>query len=306
MHLSLRALPGRLAAWYRLHRRLSTEYRNAHGRRLRLFRPRTYTEKVQWRKAFDHDPRYPKLLDKLAVRRHISARIGEDLLVPVQWSGRRPARIPFDALEAPYVVKSTHASGHTILVDEPTEQDRPVIRRTARGWLAVDYGHWRAEWGYALVRPRLVVESRIGGDERPVERRVFVFGGRAHMVNTVVVEDGVIRNGAFHDLDWNRLDWWFTREPQPGPWPRPERLADMVAAAEAVAADLDHARVDFFDAGGEIWIGEITLYPWAGMARFNPPAADVELGQAWRLRHPLRRAIRTILTRDPVGAPGRP
>jgi hypothetical protein len=301
--LDLRALPSRLAAWRRLHRRLSTEYRAAHGRRLRLFRPRAYTEKVQWRKAFDHDPRYPRILDKVAVRRWIEQRIGADLLVPVQWSGKLPRHIPFDDLVTPYVLKSTHSSGQVLIVGAGEDPDRDQVRRRARGWLGVDHALKGAEWGYSAVPPRLVVESRIGGDEPPLERRVFVFGGRAHVVNTVVVEEGRIRNAAFHDLDWNRLQWWFSREPLPGAWPRPERLDDMLAAAEAVAADLDHARVDFYDAGADIWIGEITLYSWSGMSRFSPPSADTELGAAWPLRRPLRRAVRTILTRDPVGVP---
>ncbi|MFL6061786.1 MAG: ATP-grasp fold amidoligase family protein [Marmoricola sp.] len=303
MQIQVRELPGRLAAWRRLHRRLAREYRGAHGRRLRLFRPRTYTEKMQWRKVFDHDPRYPRILDKVAVRRWIGRRIGDDLLVPVQWVGRLPRAIPFEDLVTPYVLKSTHASGQVVIVGPGEEPDVAGLRRRARGWLGVDHAQKGAEWGYSAIRPRLVVESRIGGDEPPLERRVFVFGGRACVVNTVVVEDDRIRNAAFHDLAWQRLPWWFTREPLPGEWPRPERLDDMVAAAEAVAADLDHARVDFYDGGAEIWIGEITLYSWSGMSRFNPPGADHELGAAWHLRRPLRRAVRTILTTDPVGAP---
>lgn len=31
-------------------------YRAVHGRRLRLFRPRSYTAKMQWRKAVDRHP----------------------------------------------------------------------------------------------------------------------------------------------------------------------------------------------------------------------------------------------------------
>lgn len=297
----LGALPRRLPAWFRLWRRLSREYRAVHDRRLRLFRPRTYTEKMQWRKAFDRNPAFPRILDKVGVRRYIGRRIGEDLLVPVQWIGRRPAGIPFDDLVAPYVLKSTHACGHVIMVDGG-EPDQALIRRRSRKWLTVDHSLHRAEWGYSQVRPRLVVESRVGGQEPPLERRVFVFGGTAHVVNTVVTEDGRIRNAAFHDGDWSRRQWWFTREPLPGPWPRPERLDDMIAAAEAVAADLDHARVDFFDDGDRIWIGEITLYSWSGLSRFSPPEADAELGAAWPMDRPLRRAVRTVLTRDPVGA----
>jgi hypothetical protein len=296
----LGSLPRRLRAWRRLQRRLHADFYDSHGRKLHLFRPRDFSEKVQWRKAFDHNPHFPRLLDKLAVRKIISRRIGDELLVPVQWSGHRPAKIPFDDLVPPYVVKSTHASGQVIIVDGATEPDRNAIREEARAWLRVDHSLRLAEWGYSRVRPRLMVETKIG-DEPPLERRVFVFGGRAHVVNTVVTEDGKIRNAAFHDLDWNRLEWWFTREPLPGPFPRPERLDDMIAAAEAVASDLDHARVDFYDLGSEIRIGEITLYSWSGRSKFTPRSADRALGDAWPLERPVRRALRSILLREPVG-----
>lgn len=301
MRIDPRVLPARLLAWRRLLIRLRTEYRAVHGRRLRLFRPRSYTEKMQWRKAFDRNPAFPRILDKVAVRRRIERRAGADLLVPVQWVGRRPIRIPFDELKTPYVLKSTHACGHVIMVDRGDEPDLALIRRRARKWLTVDHSLHRAEWGYSRIAPRLVVETRLGGTEPPLERRVFVFGGKAYVVNTVVTEDGRIRNAAFHDLAWNRLHWWFTREPLPGPWPRPDRLDAMIAAAEAVAADLDHVRVDFYDGGDQIWIGELTLYSWSGLSKFSPPEADAELGAAWPLHRPVRRALRTILTRDPVG-----
>jgi hypothetical protein len=108
-----RKWPGRLGRWFVLLRRIAWAYRHDHGRLPRLFRPRRYTEKMQWRKAFDLDPRYAILCDKLASRDFVAARLGSGFSAPLLWQGADPARIPFDDLTPPYVVKSSHASGRT-------------------------------------------------------------------------------------------------------------------------------------------------------------------------------------------------
>jgi Ser/Thr protein kinase RdoA (MazF antagonist) len=71
----------------------------------------------------------------------------------------------------------------------------------------------------------------------------------------------------------------------------------MIRAAERIAAGFDHLRVDFYDCGDRIHIGEVTVYPWSGLSRFNPDEADAMLGAYWTIRRPLRRAAMAILLR---------
>ena len=61
-------------------------------------RPRKFTEKIQWRKLFDLNSLYAVLSDKLAVRDFVTARAGEDVLIPLLWSGGDPANVPLAAL----------------------------------------------------------------------------------------------------------------------------------------------------------------------------------------------------------------
>ena len=48
-----------------------------------LRNPKTFNEKLQWLKLYDHNPLYTTLVDKYAVRRYIADKIGEEYLIPL-------------------------------------------------------------------------------------------------------------------------------------------------------------------------------------------------------------------------------
>ena len=83
---------------------------------LYLFRPRRYTEKMQWRKLFDLDPMYLVFCDKVAVREYVAERVGADAVVPILWLGGDPDALPFAALKPPYIIKCSHGSGWNIVI----------------------------------------------------------------------------------------------------------------------------------------------------------------------------------------------
>jgi hypothetical protein len=277
--------------------RVRRRYARAHGRAPNLLRPRRFTEKMQWRKIFDFNPAFPILCDKLAVRDFIAERVGHEHLIPLVWSGV-PAEIPFDRVAPPFVLKSTHASGQVIMVGGDDIPDTSAIRAQAESWLTTNHGAAHDEPGYEPVPPRLLIEQTVttADGARPDEVRLFVFDGKVAVVNTVFVEDGQLRNGAFHTPDWTRLSWHFTRTIDRA-FPRPIRLHDMIELAERLGQGLDHVRVDIYDCGDRIWIGELTIYSWSGHARFNPDEADLELGAFWRTREPAWRSILALLFR---------
>ncbi len=152
------------------------------------------------------------------------------------------------------------------------------------------------EPGYIHVPRRLIVERQIMTAEktRPPERRLFVFDGTVGVINTVIVEDGQIRNGAFHTPGWDRLPWYFTRDLAHVAFPRPALLDEMIRVASRIGAGLDHVRVDMYDCGDRFRVGETTVYPWSGLASFIPDEADYRLGELWKLSNPIARAIASV------------
>jgi len=269
-----------------------------HGRKPHIFRPRRFTEKMQWRKLFDMNPIYPVLCDKLAVRDFIAARIGDQYHVPVLWMGA-PSDIPFEHIEPPYVIKSNHGCGQVMMIADRESIDPLAIRETTASWLAQPYGVHMEEMAYWPVPPRLFIERMLLTDTGapPEEVRLHLFHGKTVFIQTTVVLDGVARHGAFYTPQWSRRDWYFTQQ-RNLVTQRPERLDEMIRIAEILGRDFDHLRVDFFDDGSRLWASELTLYSWSGFEMFHPDEADFEFGSHWRLRAPVLRALKTILLRS--------
>ena len=287
----------RLVTWVCVIRRVRNQYHQVFGRMPSLLRPRRFTEKVQWRKLFELDPLFAIMSDKLAARDFIAGRIGAGRQAELLWVGDNPDAIPFDWLAPPYVLKSTHGSGHTIFVRDKAALDQAAVRAAARAWLAHCHGTSSHEPAYIHLPRRLIAERLLcnadGGT--PIERRVFVFDGRAALIQTtVVVSDGVLRTPAFHTRAWERVPIRLISIPDVIPPPRPPLLPDILDLAERIGAGLSHCRVDVYDCGDQLVIGEITLYSWSGLARFHDPAYDLALGAPWTIRRPVLRALRAI------------
>jgi hypothetical protein len=288
----------RIAHWFETIRQLRAAYADAHGRELHLFRPRYFSEKINWRKLFDDRSEFILFSDKLATREWIVARIGEEYLAPLLWTGTAE-EIPFDTLTPPYFLKSSHASGQVIMVTAENAKQIEELRTEASNWLNIDWFDVNGERGYKNVPRRLMAERALLDEdgERPLERRFFVFDGKVRVINTTFVEDGRLRSGAFHTRDWQYLDWYLSRKVTQE-FPMPKRLDEMIRIAELLGQGIDHVRIDFFDCGNRIFVGELTSYSWSGLSRFNPPAADLMLGSYWRLKWPVLRAIKAISFSD--------
>lgn len=279
--------------------RVRRAYAKAHGRTPSFLRPRRFTEKMQWRKVFDFNPLFPTLCDKIAVREYVSARVGQEYVIPLLWSGS-PEEIPFESVTRPFFLKSSHGSGQVVMIAVDEKIDIDALRARTKRWLALNHGNVHDEPGYGPVPPRLMIEETVVANDggRPEELRLFVFDGKVAVINTVFVENGKIRNGAFHAPDWTRLNWHFSRAIDRA-FPKPHRLADMIAVAERLGEGLDHVRVDIYDCGDRIWVGELTLYSWSGYSRFNPDEADFELGSYWKMPAPGWRSAIAGLFRSP-------
>ena len=284
----------RLFGWMKALIRVHVAYIRRQRRLPNLLTPRRYTEKMQWRKLFDLSPTYGQLCDKLAVRDFIAERVGTDVLIPLLWVGDDPDCIPYDTLEPPYVIKSTHASGQVWIVRKREDIDREAVTAKLTAWMDVCYGAVHDEPGYFSVPPRLIIEQMLR-ETSLTEIRLFLFDGRVRFVKTALRHHDELQHGAFYDRDWRPVDWCLDVPNRPELCRRPKRYNDIITIAERLGQDFDHLRVDVFEAGDRFWLGELTVYSWSGLCSFTPDEADTLIGSYWPVPKPLRRALEAII-----------
>ena len=83
----------------------------------------------------------------------------------------------------------------------------------------------------------------------------------------------------FFDMDFNHLPIK-VRDPNAEIMPaKPKQFEQMRKIAEQLSEGIPHLRVDFYEVGGKVYVGELTLYHWGGMVPFDPPHYDAEFGQ---------------------------
>jgi len=255
--------------------RITLIYVWRHHRWPELSRPRRFTEWVQWRKLNDRDPDRARLTDKLHGKALAATALGKEMMIPTLWQGDKlPAVAPWPM---PFVVKANHGCGHYVVVRAPA--DYALARRRSVHWLRKTYGSWLDEWHYRSARRMILVEPFVGtSDALPPDYKVYVFGGRAAMVQ-LHEERGGNHRWSQYDLDWRGLSSGASDAAPPA------SLAAMIVAAKRLGAGHDFVRVDFYEVEGRALFGEFCLFPGSGLDRFNPVTLDDWLGEQWSAQY---------------------
>jgi hypothetical protein len=131
-------LPPALYPWA-----LARLYKRAIGQELNLKHPRTFTEKMQWVKLYDHNPLKTQLADKYLVREWIIDRIGEKYLIPLLGVWDSFDEIDFDLLPNQFVLKANHASGMNIIVTDKSRLDMYDAKEKFDKWLKINHAYKR-------------------------------------------------------------------------------------------------------------------------------------------------------------------
>jgi hypothetical protein len=262
---------------------LAIIYFRAHGRWPNLRTPKTFNEKIQYRKLHQHDERFVRLADKALVKEYVTKRLGSDWVIPTLWSGSALPPRDERLWPIPFVLKATHGSSTNLFVRSEAEKNWSATERLAESWLTMTYGTWAREWLYTKIEPRLLVEPFINFDTTlPLDYKFFVFHGRVAYIQVDTDREHDHRR-AVYTRDWQPVDVRFGVDRPVSQPARPQTLEAMLRAAETLGAEFDFVRVDFYEVNGRPLFGEMTFYPDSGLGTFTPPSFDTELGALWHI-----------------------
>jgi len=263
---------------------IALDHRRCHGRIPNLLKPRTFNEKIQWMKLFNRDPRLPAYADKIAVKKLVAEKIGDDWIIPTLWSGDDPAQIPFAELMPPYVIKTNQGSGTNFFAHTAADVEIDKIRALVGKWLESNQGIYCHEWHYFAIGASIIIEPILAiHGETPSDFKFYVFSGKAHFIQ-VRTDRLTGYHNTFFDINWQEQPFWLGRDPRPCiEIPRPRHLSDMITAAESIGGEFSFARVDLYDLPEGPKFGEVTFFPGGGQEVFNPPEVDRLFGDLWKL-----------------------
>jgi hypothetical protein len=259
--------------------RLRRGYRGNFGTSPNIFRPKTFSEKIQHRKLFDHDLRLPLRADKIEVKQFVSDRLGRGWVTPTLWHGTQLPDRP--AWPVPFVLKASHGSAMNMFVR--SEPDWNEIRVRSRKWLAERYyGSWGGEWLYSQIQPRLLAEPFIGElFALPVDYKLWTFNGRVEFIQ-VDTDREIGHKRTMFDRDWKRMPFTIGFPADQRDIQKPSSLKEMIEAAQTLSENIAFVRVDLYEIDKTPRFGEMTFYPGCGWEKFAPPEFDRIVGDLWR------------------------
>ena len=261
---------------------LKTMFRHFMGTELNLNNPKTFSEKLQWLKLYDRKPEYTRMVDKYEARKYVAGIIGEEYIIPTLAVYNSTSEIDLEALPDKFVLKCTHDSGSVaICKDKKTFQKREAFAILEKG-LSKNYFWQNREWPYKNVKPRIIAETYMEDIETQELRdyKFFCFDGKVKAL--FIAED---RQGDeetkfdFFDADFHHLDIRNGHPNADTPPAKPHSFEKMKEMAEKLSQGIPHLRVDFYEANGKIYFGELTFSHWSGFTPFEPEEWDLKFGE---------------------------
>jgi len=277
------------AVFYAQNMRQAWRYWRKNGRWPNIAHPQRYTERMLWRKIVDHNPQFVLFSDKLATKNFLQERC-PDLPVPrTLWIGQDANAIPDEVLRGDVMVKASHGCGFNLRL-RGGQCDRNALHKKTQRWLRSGYGRKNGEWAYSQVEPKLFVEEAIGDAEAGlIEFNVRAGKGKAIMGSVMGKCKTPGQWSVYLDPQGTPTPGMSTPEGSPIV-PLPEGLAVLepyrraVGFAERLSVAVDYARFDFLWNGVELYGGEITVYPAAGLAEPSNASANAVTLAGWDLR----------------------
>ena len=243
--------------------------------------PKTFNEKLQWLKLYDHNPQYTQYADKYAVREYVRDTIGEQYLIPLLGVYTSADEIDFNSLPDQFVLKCNHGAQLNVICKDKTKLDLEATKRQLNEWLAKDFYRLKREYHYRNIDRRIVCEKYMkdAQAEDLLDYKVFCIGGCVHMIQ-VDFDRFTKHTRNLYDREWNLLniEISFPRNLEYNMSP-PTVLDNMLECAEKLSRGFPQVRVDFYIINGKLHFGEMTFFSGAGFSKYKPKAFEEEMGR---------------------------
>ncbi len=264
--------------------------------------PRTLNDKISYifRNYFQKSPLTKYFVNKYFAKKYISDIVGEEHVAKLIEVWKNPEDIEWDKLPNQFVLKATHGCGgqQVILVKDKSMVNIPEITKKLANFC---HHHEMKEMG--VTKERIIAEEYL---ELPNGRtisdyKIFCSYGKAifaYCLTNPVNETCKVNNKtcSFYSVpEWNRFPVLIDKD-KPNSIPKPKHFAKMMELAVKLSKPFPLIRVDFYEVGDRIIVGELTEDPCCGRYLFSPLIWDFKFGEM--INVPSLNEIEKIIERD--------
>ncbi len=267
-------------------------YKRKIGVPLNLDNPQRFTEKTQWRKLYEDDPKITRCIDKLTFKQYVREKLGDGYTAPLIDVWHSPEDVDLNTLPNKCVVKSncSGAGRYLIMVFDKSQIDIDKQNKEIAGtWFNKLYLHTNSFFSaYYPISPCVIAEEMISEVTTGVDEYKFLcFDGEPYCLFHA---DKRFKNGmlahptlSFFDLEWNNLGVRYGQKENNPFARRPKYMQEMIEICRVLSEGFPYVRVDFYETDHRWYLSEMTFTIDGGMIPFDPESFDFELGDLWKM-----------------------
>jgi len=266
---------------------LKRTFRKFQDYELNLDEPKTLNEKLQWLKIHERKDYHTINADKYAARDYIRDTFGEEYLIPLVFQSTDyrdlvPEKLP----DFPFVIKTNHGFGNSIIVHDKSQVNWPKLRMDYRRWLKNNYYYIEREWQYKNIKPCIIAEKMLTCNDGhvPNDYKLNFIEGKLEFIYVSVDREGTNKRNIY-DSEWKPMYFTWARKGKDLSKLRgadiqpPSTLPKMIEFGSIVAKLYKYVRVDFYDVDGVLYFGEITQCHGGGFDQMLPFEFDLKYGE---------------------------
>lgn len=267
---------------------LRKRYKKNFKKELNLKKPQTYTEKLNWLKLFYHTEEIERCSDKYTVREYLEEKGYGQYLTPLLGAYDSPKDIDFNALPNKFVIKVSHGSSWNIICTDKSKLNIKKTRAQLKCWQKEDISVFGREWNYRNSPRKIIIEEFIEASSLN-DYKFVCLNGKVEFIQVNHDIEGK------HCLDYYNTFWQRLQIRLQGYngssiacLEKPQKFNEMYKIAEKLAKSFPCIRVDFFNPGERILLGELTFFTAGGLHPFLPldNPYDLAFGQKLQLPEP--------------------
>ncbi|WP_441361523.1 ATP-grasp fold amidoligase family protein [Acholeplasma laidlawii] len=255
------------------------------GYKLDLENPKTYNEKLNYRKLYDKNPLFDICSNKYLVRYYVESKVGNELLTPHIAVARKLTTRVIDSLPKSFVMKTSHGSGgdNVLIVHDKSQIDWSKKKKSINKSLRRNYGYYTLENWYSNTNRYLTVEELLKIDDTFIEYKVYSFWQNNNYKSIIrVIHDRFgNKTSSFYDQNWNYIKLKYQKDDIHEPIEKPAIFEELIKNSMILSRDFDHVRVDFMYTNGKLYFGELTFADTSGFVKFDSREIDEYFGSLW-------------------------
>lgn len=266
---------------------IKREFKKRKGYPLDLKNVKTFSEKINYIKLYDHNPLMVLCSDKYRVKEYLKLLGMEDLFIDVYRVYDTPKNINYDELPEKFIIKMNNMSGNNFIVDKNIDNNEKELKKIFKRLFKRNFYKLHREWAYKNIEPLVIVQKIIENQDKSplVDYKFYCFEGKVEYFGVSIGEfEHDVKNHKF-SRELKSIDHLFKKEStmKKAEVCLPKNISDMIEIADKLSKPFHHVRVDLYNVDGKIYFGELTFYCNGGYVNIGSDETDLNIGKLIKL-----------------------